>query len=167
MADNNYIPGNLVVGGRFQCSSYSAPSESITTTNFSSAIGDRLEATKQVHQHQVQYNQKHGTAVVTERKPVHIAKGTGSIVEVEAALVVACIGDSTIVVNLYKNGSTVLSGTISFDSGDAAFAKLLATVSSASYVDGDVFEVVVTATVGTGTLGQGLIVNVTLREQPE
>ena len=78
--------------------------------------------------------------------------------------IVACIGDSTITVNLYKNGSTVLSAPVVLDNSNTAFAIEAGAISSASYSADDVFEVVVSVSAGTGTLGQGLFVSPMFRE---
>jgi len=51
------------------------------------------------------------------------------------------------------------------DSGDAAFAKVAGTVTDDDYVAGDVFETVVTVSAGSGTLGQGVFVDLVFDEE--
>jgi len=63
-----------------------------------------------------------------------------------------------------KNGTTILSATADFSSSDAARAVKTGTLSVTSYADGDVFEVVITATAGGGTLGTGVYVGLELSE---
>ena len=84
-----------------------------------------------------------------------------------AGCVTACIGDSTIEVDLLKNGVSVLSAAIEIDSGDADYAAVAGTVSSASVVAGDVLEVAITVTAGTGTLGEGVFAALTLEEKAQ
>jgi hypothetical protein len=67
-------------------------------------------------------------------------------------------------VDLKKNGTTVLSGLPTLTNADAAFAFDLGTFSSTPYVADDVFTIVVTATVGGGTVGQGLTAQLITRE---
>lgn len=157
------IPTNLRVQGHVACTTLGVPAGTVTDAmvNGSAAVS----ASKCQQQYSKGYNQAHGSAAASARFPVHVARGaTGTVVAFRAGVVVACIGAATIDVDLRKNGTTVLSAAIQIDSGDAAYAKVDGTLSSADYVAGDVFEVVVTATAGGGTLGQGLFVDATFRE---
>jgi hypothetical protein len=63
-----------------------------------------------------------------------------------------------------KNGTTILSGTVTIDNGDVAYSKTSAALSVTSYVAGDVIEVVQTVSAGTGTLPQGMTTTVVMRE---
>lgn len=137
-----------------------------------SSIGDSqvnpaspITSAKLLHRHAVTEAQAHGSASAARRTVVRVAHGDGEVVAVRAGVSVACIGDSTITVDVKKNGTTILSGTIQVDSGDAAFAKVAGTITDADYVAGDVFETVVTVAAGTGTLGQGLFVDVVFDEE--
>jgi hypothetical protein len=86
------------------------------------------------------------------------------VTEFRCGPVAAAVGDSTATVDLYKNGASILSAGVLIDSGDAAFAVLTGSISSAAYVAGDVFEVVITISAGTGTLPQGVWGQPTFRE---
>ncbi len=138
------------------------PASCVGDTEFDAT--DPLTATQQEHRHTGRLSQVHGSAATAERRVVHVARGDGTVEAVRAGVVVACVGDSTITVDVKKNGTSILSATIGLDSGDAAYAKVDGTVSTAAYVAGDVFEVVVTVAAGTGTLGQGLFVDVVFTE---
>jgi hypothetical protein len=144
--------GGLVVSG----GAFSAPSASIGNSQIKS--DDQVDAEKLEHQHRIVLAQVHGSAASAERRPVHVAIGAGQIQAVKAGCVVACTGNAAITVDVKKNGTTVLTGTITVDSGDAAYALVAGTVASAAYVAGDVLEVVVTVAAGSGVLGQGLFV---------
>lgn len=105
--------------------------------------------------------------VAAERKPIHIATAPGEIVTIRfSPTQTAAVGDSTVTCDIYKNGSSILTGTVQIDSGDAARAKVSGTPSSTTYVAGDVFESVVTVSAGTGTLPVGLGVDFVLDEDP-
>lgn len=121
-------------------------------------------ATKLKHQHNPVYAQAHGSAAATERKVVHVARAAGEVVAIDAGIVVAAMGGATVTIDLKKNGTTVLSAVITIDNAKVAYAKEAGAISSASYSAGDVFELVVTATAGGGTLPQGLFVEPVFRE---
>ena len=89
---------------------------------------------------------------------------TGTVVAFEVGSVTACTGDSTITVDLHKNGASILTGVITLDSANTAYIVEAGTLSSATLADGDVLEVVVNATVGTGTLGNGVFASCIIRE---
>ena len=138
------------------------PAQSIGDQEFGTS--DPLGAEKQEHQHTQRFGQAHGTAAAAERRTVHAARSAGQLLEFRAGVSVACVGDSTITVDLYKNGSTILSSPVVIDSGDAAYDLLDGAFASTGYVADDVFEVVVTVSAGTGTLGQGLAAQLMVRE---
>jgi hypothetical protein len=157
------IPNDTVVNGILSCRQV-VPSETCIT-NAHVRSDAAIAATKLDHQHQPVFAQNHGSAASAQRQVMHVARGAGTIVNFRAGVSVACIGDSTITVNLYKNGSTVLTGAIVLDNGNAAFAKEDAPgFTSTTIAAGDVFEAVIAVSAGTGTLGQGLFCELTVRE---
>jgi hypothetical protein len=85
---------------------------------------------------------------------VHGASAT--INSFKAGSVTACVGAATITVDLKKNGTSVLSAPITLNSSSTAYVVQSGTVTTTSLVAGDVLEVVVTATAGGGTLGNGV-----------
>lgn len=123
-----------------------------------------IQAIKLKHQYVPVYAQPHGVAAVTERKVVHVARSAGDVQAIEAGIVVAAAGAATVTVDLRKNGTTILSSVITLDNANVAYAEEAGTISSAPYVAGDVFELVVVATAGGGTLPQGLYVDTVFRE---
>lgn len=159
------FPTNLRVQGHVACTTLGVPSGTVTNAMVNGSAD--IEAAKLQQQVARLFAQAHGTAAVTARYPTHVARGAGTVNSIRAGVVVACVGAATIDIDLRKNGTTVLSAAIQLDSGDAAYAKVSGTISSASYVAGDVFEVVVTATAGGGTLGQGLFVDAVFREDAD
>jgi len=125
-----------------------------------------IEASKLEHQHRATYAQESATtAAAAEDRVVHVVKGTtGTLKTFSAGCVVANIGDSTIDVDLHKNGVSILTAAIEIDSGDAAYAIVAGIINTAAVVADDVLEVVVTVTAGTGTLGKGVFASLDLWE---
>jgi len=132
------------------------------------SVGDaEVDATRPIgvnklyHMHCPVYTQDRGAAVVAKRSGLHIAVGPGTLQAFQATLSQAN-GGGTVTVDLYKNGVSVLSGLITITT-EAAFDVCVGTISTAAYVAGDTFEVVVAV---TGSVGQGLTVRGVFEEEP-
>jgi hypothetical protein len=157
--DDVVITGNLLVG------SMNVPIGSVSNAQVAAAAG--IDASKLMHKHPITYSQNHGTAVAAQRRVVYVADAAGNLDSVVAGVSVAAIGDSTMTVKVKKNGVDFLASSIVLDNGDAAFASVAGAFSSSgAYVAGDVIEVDVTVSAGTGTLGQGLFVQIFAIEAP-
>lgn len=125
--------------------------------------GASIATSKLVHKHRKSYGQS-GTAA-SATIPIHVAIGaTLTIVAIKAGSIAACTGNATITVDLKKNGTTCLTGVITLDSANSARVVESGTLSVTSGVAGDFFELVIVATVGTGALGTGLLVEVEFDE---
>ena len=132
------------------------------------SVGDaEVDATRPIgvnklyHMHCPVYTQDRGAAVVAKRSGLHIAVGPGSLQAFQATLSQANAG-GTVTIDLYKNGVSILSSPISITT-EAAFDVCVGTISTAAYVAGDTFEVVVAV---TGSVGQGLTVRGVFEEEP-
>jgi hypothetical protein len=156
------VDSDLVVTGNLQCTTISLPESCVVNANVSGS--DPLAAAKTRHRHLRTQRQAHGTAATAERRVVHVAHAAGTVSAFRVGPVVAAVGDSTATLDLYKNGTTVLSGTVVVNNSKAAYSKTTGTVSSAAYVAGDVFEVVQTISAGTGTLPQGVFADAVFDE---
>lgn len=134
--------------------------------------GADIAASKVVHRTPLQYAQAGGSAVADADVMLHIARGTtGTIVALEVAVETAAVGDSTVDVDLLKGSAgsafaTVLSSVVQVTSGTAVRTPVAGTLSVTSFADGDILKLSVDATVGTGTLPQGLVVSVWIDETP-
>ena len=96
---------------------------------------------------------------------LHVVKGAaGTIRTFVASCTSVCVGDSTISVDLKKDGVSILSAAISLSSSQSNYDQVSATISSTSVAAGDVLTVVVTVSEGTGTLGTGLFAEMVLDE---
>lgn len=125
-----------------------------------------IAATKVESRTQIMFSQESATTATSVGRCIHIVEGaTGTIMAFDAGSVVANIGDSTVTVDLHKNGVTVLSSVITLDNANTAYIKEAGTISSASVVVGDVLEVVTVATVGTGTLALGVFAALVIDEK--
>lgn len=129
-------------------------------------VDAEIDALKLEHQHRPVYAQESATTAVDAIQTVHVVVGqTGTLLGIKAGSVVANIGDSTVTIDLLKNGVSVLTATFDLDSGDAAYALVAGTIDSPdTVVVGDVLEVSVNATIGTGTLATGVFVYVDIKE---
>lgn len=162
MASQSIIDGDLTVRGAVRPTTLKVPPGSVGDAGFSAS--DPLTAAKQEHQHQPAYAQAGGSAAADDRRVFHVAYAAGSVFSVRAGVTTACLGDSTITVDVQKNGATILSAPVVIDSTNAAYAREAASVATAAYAAGDVFEIVATVAAGTGTPGRGLFADVVFRE---
>jgi hypothetical protein len=166
------VDGDLVVNGSVVARTNTPSSLSVANAQVS-ATADSA-ATKLEHQMNVPYGQPSGTAVAAETKSLFIVKGaTGSIVQFEAAIIgtIATGADRTVSVDLQKSTgagafATVLSAPIAFNNVSVIRTLTQATISSASLVDGDILQVVVTVAGAAGNQALGLAVALTVREKP-
>lgn len=141
------------------------PPNSLKTSSFDPATPlDAVQLQIQIHQVYAQGSAVDATAAA---EVVHVARAAGTLVAVRAGNVVSGIGGATATVDVKKNGTTVLTGTIGLAAAaPAAYGQVAGAVAggSAAYAAGDVFEVVVTAAAGGGTLAKGLFVDLVFRE---
>jgi hypothetical protein len=159
------IESDLYVTGTISGKAITLPASTVDDTAVKGAAG--IQATKLQHQYQhiSQPQDSTGTAAVS-RKVIHVVRGaTGTLVAFETGVIAAAVGAATVTVDLKKNGSSILTATISITSALAAFATTAGTFSSTSVVVGDVLEFHITAVnAGGGTLPQGVFGRLTIRE---
>lgn len=160
------LQGDYYINGNLATKTFTPPSGSIENSHIEAAAG--IDASKLEHRFRVGHAQAHGSAAAAERRVIHVVRGaTATINSMRAGVVVIAVGDSTVSVNLYKNGSSILTGgtPITLSSADAAFAlDSPGGFTSTALVQGDVLEVVQTVSAGTGTLPQGVFSVVELDE---
>lgn len=161
------IDGDVYIAGALTARRFNPPAGSITDASVLAGAG--VAATKLEHQYAITLPLvNHATVVAAERRLLHYVTGTtGDVVTFGVLATVAAVGDSTATFDLYKNGSSILTGTFNLDSGDAAGALVTGTVSSAGLVVTDRLEVVATVSAGTGTLPKGVAAYLLLREDAQ
>lgn len=157
-------PGLRVVG-ELICDSLPIPPNSVGDSQVKAS--EPITAAKLYHRVQPITAQDHGSAVVARREPIHVAYKQGTIVEFACSLVVASTGNSTITIDLYKNGVTVLTTPLILTATNAtAYTQVVSAISNNSFAADEVYETVVTVNAGSGTLGQGITCALTVDEKP-
>ena len=113
------------------------------------------------HRYQAEYSQPNTTAT-PETKTIYVARSAGIISEFLAGVVAPNTGTATVTIDLRKNGTSVLATIITLDSTNLARIAKVGVLNGAHALlnAGDWLELVITATVGAGTLGTGLFVTV-------
>lgn len=163
------IDGDLLVLGTLTASSQSVPASAVGDTQVQAAAN--VAASKLEHQHEkTAVLCDHATSAAAKRQQLHRVYGaTGTILQFGVAASVICTSDATVTVDLKKNGSTILSATISLDSGTAALIlKQPSGFTSTALVVGDVLEAEITAvSAGSGAVAKGVSCHLTLREKAQ
>lgn len=148
-----------------------------TITNAMVNSAARIAATKLINRLPYTYRQKTGTDVATATEDIAIARAgtsttTSTILSFEATCTTAPTGgDKAFTVDLQRSTSegafaTVLSSVLTFDNTKTSRRVYTATLSSLTFLDGDIFRVIVTTSGSTGSQGQGLLCELRLDEQP-
>lgn len=149
------IAGNLFVTGTLQAGTVVLSSSCVTDEKVS-ATAD-ISASKLEHNNRAMFAQASGTNATAETRTIYTAVNVGSVTGFKIGAIVAATGDSTATLDLKKNGTTILTGTVQLTSATAAYTLVAGTVgSSAALAAGDVLTVVMTVSAGTGTLPQGV-----------
>lgn len=154
--------GDVHVAGAFSCKTFAPPAGSVTSASIKTDAG--VESTKLQHRFQPTCAQPN-TAAADETRVAHVVYGaTGSIVAFSAGSIAKAVGDATCTVDLKVNGTSVLSAPITLDNANTNRVAEAGTVTTPALVAGDVVEVVIDGTIGTGTLPTGVFACVTLTE---
>lgn len=149
------ISGDVIINGRLVPTSLTVPADSVSNAAIPNGAGistDKVEA--RVYSHWSQPN----TSATAETRTLFVARRAGTVTSFVVGSIVAATGDSTVTVDLRKNGTTVLTASVVLDNTNTARVVEVATLNGAStaFVAGDWLEVVVTISAGTGTLPTGL-----------
>jgi hypothetical protein len=127
-----------------------------------------IAATKLEHQHLERYSQPN-TTTTSETRIIHEANGAGVLIEFNAGNISHCLTTATITVDVLKNGVSVLTSVLTLDNTNTNRVSESAAIAggSNSYVDGDVFEIVIVASASGGTIGTGFFCSGVFREAAE
>jgi hypothetical protein len=159
------ISGNLIVDGQVIPRLLSVPASSVGDAAVSAAAG--IDASKLDHQHQQTYSQPN-TAATAEVRVLHVVRGaTATVLAVKAGSIAKAIGDSTVTIDVKKNGTTILSSTFVLDSSNSNYVAESGTVNVSAGVVGDVYTAHITISAGSGTLPTGVYVTIELREDAD
>jgi hypothetical protein len=115
------------------------------------------------------FNANEGATAAAVIVPAHVVYGAaGTIVAFAAGSIAIAVGAATVVVDLLKNGASILSGTITLDSGNTVRVLEAAPgFSSTTLVAGDILEAkIVSATAGGGAIPVGAFFRLVVDEDP-
>ncbi len=157
------LQGDLTVVGNLSASTMTMPAGSVTNAAIIASAG--IAASKLQHQFEVVYAQVATVAAANEQKVVHVVRGvTATLLDFAAGAVTAYGAASSCVFDLLKNGTTILTGTITLDNTTAAYVlKSPAGYTSTALVVGDVLTVKVSGDTGANH-ALGLFARVSLLE---
>lgn len=158
------IPNDVYVSGNLAAKTATLPTGCVLDASVAGAAG--IQASKLVHQHWQHYRQSSNVNASSDQALIHYVYGaTASIVQLVAGAVVLLTGNDTVTVDLWKNGSTILTSVISLSATDTVrVGKTPAGYTSTSLVSGDFLEIKITATHNTGTLPQGVFARLIITE---
>jgi len=131
-----------------------------------------VPASKVIHQYAVHYDQVGGTAVVSVTTGLHTSYRDGTIVAVEVTPLVAPTGgDKAFTVDIKKGNqasafASVLSAVVTINNTIADRQVVAGALSTTALADGDTLEIVIATSGSTGTQGLGVLVTVTIQENP-
>jgi len=172
LRSNNW-DGNTYVNGTLACKAFTPPNNCINAAAVAvGATGNYIGNTSVEQQYAKTYSQAAASVSVTEKRVIHRVVGaTGTLKSLVAGLQTANVGGATVTVDLYKNGSSVLTAPINLTNANTPNvtngSAIAATFTSTSVVQGDILQVVVTATAGGGTIGNGVYADLNLIEDPQ
>jgi hypothetical protein len=94
---------------------------------------------------------------------------TATLLELAVGSIAIAVGAATVTVDLQRSTAggafaSVLSAVVTLDTANTARVAELAGIATAGGVAGDLYQLVITATAGGGTLPTGLFVFLTLKE---
>lgn len=155
---------------QLSASSFTPPASCITNAAIVDSAG--IDAAKVVHQFSLDYTQAPGSDVVAATQDLHIAQAAGTVEAVEAVLTGQIPSvDRTAVIDVQKSTAggafaSVLTATLTLNSSNTIRVPVDATVNTSAYADADILRIVVTLGGSSGTHPQGLLVTVTVTENP-
>lgn len=156
---------SLHVSGTLTCDKFTPPEDSIGNAAFRS--GDYLAGDKIQHGLRLLLAQDSDAEAAAQTRVVHVAVAAGTLMAIRAGCVDPCSGDAEIIVDVLKNGSSVLVSPITLDSNQNARETVSGTINSEALAADDVLEVEITVDAGTGSLGAGVFVSIVGHENPQ
>jgi len=163
------MPVHFAEAVSFPGNSFALPAGTVTNASIA-ALAD-IDYSKTQHAFPLVLSQANGSAVATETRMVHVARCAGALLSVEAVVTTAATGNATVTIDVQKSTGAaafteLLDTVITLNSGVAAFTPEAGVVSGTNtYADGDILEFIVTATVGTGALPEGMGVTAFVYEE--
>lgn len=159
------IDSDVYVNGSLTAKTMVIPSAAVGDSQVQAAAG--IAASKLEHQFEVTYSQDSTTDATVERRVIHIVKGaTADLIAFAAGSVSIAVSAGNAVIDLLKNGTTVLSAPITLDSANTNYVlENAAGYTSTDLVAGDVLEFKVTSV--NATKPKGVFCRLTIREDAQ
>lgn len=157
--------GDMHVAGTLSAQSMTLPVGCITAANIANGAAIETSKSKQQHVKVHTCGFDYNDAVAAARHVIHVVNGaTGLVQRFKAGLLGHITNGGTATVNLYKNGSTILSAPITLSNSQADREVVSATISSMSVAVDDVLEVVLA--VASAPDGTGFFCELVVDEDP-
>lgn len=157
------LEGDVFVGGTLGCRRFTAPDGSITNDAIEEFA--QVEASKLQHEHRLAMSQESATALADERRIVHVGRAEGTVLEIVAGAVTPAIGGDVGLIDLLKDGVSILTGPIILSAGHASYELIGGSIASAEYGLNDVFELDLVLSTGGGTPPAGVFAQAISVEQ--
>lgn len=110
------LDGDFHVAGNLSANTMTIPDGAISNAKVVASAG--IVASKLQHQHRRGYGQPN-TAATTETRSIAVIFGaTGTLFDFRAGSIAKAVGDSTVTVDLKKNGASVLNTIITLDTAN-------------------------------------------------
>lgn len=139
----NKIEGDTYITGTLTAGAMNVPASSVGNTEIEAQAN--ISASKLEHQHNLNVAIfDHATDVSARRVGFFRAESNCTIDKFAVYVTVAAGATTTVSVDLLKNGTTILTGTISITNSHTAYQIVEGTLSSSTLVADDVLEVNVT-----------------------
>jgi hypothetical protein len=155
----NQISSDLVVRGTLSATAMVIPSGSVTSNSVQTSANISADKTEsRIYASHAQPN----SAATAETRTLFVARRVGLIQHVYVGSIAKAIGDSTVTVDVKKNGTSVLSSAVTLNSSNTARVAVAGTIDGTldDLVAGDWVEVAITISAGTGTLPTGVFIQV-------
>ena len=166
------VEGDFHVNGGLSAKTMTLADSCVTNAKVAAAAA--IDASKVIHQYTIDCELfGPATTITALTKLLHIVRGaTGTVVAFEGITITPATGaDRTVTIDLQKSTgagafATILTATIGFTDDTVARTATAATLDTASLVDGDILQAVVTVAGSAGNQALGLLLTLTLQEAP-
>lgn len=147
------IPNDVQILGHLSAQSMTVPPGSLDDAGVKT--GANIDPAKLGHYHEPTHSQNGSAA--SETRAFFRARSAGAVLEFLAGSIAIAVGDSTVTIDLKKNGASILSSVITLNNTRTARVAVAGTLTGGAVIAaGDLLEVVTVATAGTGTLPTGV-----------
>ena len=163
------IQGDVIVTGNISPASFTAPSSQFVGDT-QVKTGAKISASKlQTRISKIIADNNSAVATSYRRTIWRVFGATCALQDFRIGIAgTAAVGAATVTVDLFKNGSTILTATVQITNALAQYGTVAASLAAGALtlVAGDVLEISITATAGGGTLPNGFFAALVGYEDP-